>query len=430
MRVAVGRPRTTAHAPAPLRPGFTLIEILITLLIILILASFLLGAVVLVQRAVTRTRQTAEIQQLDVALNKFKEYFGIFPPSRIRLCECDFSNPGSPQGRPYNLDDPFDAHSVGYLKRIWPNLKLWIVQGARVVETPDPGAQIRWFVDSASGAPWSPNVWYELEGDECLVFFLGGVAERVAQDRYILHGFTADPKNPSRIMNIALDPRTQNRDDRFPLFPFEAGRIYQRVNDPNVGLIQVAPAGTAENVLGGVADFFPAGNTQARPPKLPSYRALTSDPTNPKPIVYFSAYEGRGYRPDDCNIPPSEGAPAAEQTIAFQLRWPTLTQPINSPMGNTVPPSPLSLGPNPYNQAPLSSAYKQVSGQPASLSAVQPYNPQSFQIIVPGPDNEFGGGGHPDDYDVQQNQRWQLNDDNITNFSGGQAVGDFLRSRN
>jgi general secretion pathway protein G len=426
MRVAAGESRCSPPKGAPLRRGFTLIEILITLLIILILASFLLGAVVLVQRAVTRARQTAEIQQIDVALNKFKEFFGIFPPSRIRLCEYDsLSNPGSPQGRAYNLDDPFDAHSVAYLKRVWPNLKLWIVQGGREVERPDPQTQIRWFVDSASGAAWDPATVYELEGDECLVFFLGGVAERIAPDRYILHGFTADPKNPSRIMNIALDPRTQTRDDRFPLFPFEAGRLYQRVGD------QIAPAGAAENVLvATVPDFFPANNSQPRPPKLPSYRALTSDPTNPKPVVYFSAYEGRGYRPDDCNIPPSLGAPPAEQTIAFQLRWPLLTQPPNSPMGNTIPPSPVSLGPNPYNQAPLSSAVKQVSGQPAGLSAVQPFNPQTFQIIVPGPDNEFGGGGHPDDYDLTQGQRWQLNDDNITNFSGGQAMSDFLGSRN
>lgn len=412
-----------AKYPAYLRRGFTLVEILIVMVIVLILSGILLTAVVMVINRVKLARQSAEIEQLSMALNKFKEKYGIYPPSRIRLREYDsLTNPNSPQYTPYNLSDPFDAHSLSYLKRIWPNIKLPTVQAQNgpLIETPDPGTRIRWFVDNATGAAWNPNNnYYELEGDECLVFFLGGVVERTGATTYILHGFTDDPRNPSRIPDTA-DPRTITRVAEFPLYDFKPDRLYQR----DTALNQVAPAGTAENVLNGILDFFPQGNTANRPIKLPSYRALTSDASQPMPIAYFSAYEGRGYRPDDCNIPPLLGLDPqilAEQTIYFQIRWPQITWPPNTQQ----PQSPESLGPNPYTQGALAAA---VNTQTNSLTFVQPYKPNEFQIIVPGADNEFGGGGNQADY-TSTGQQWGYNDDNLTSFSGGQAISDFLASQ-
>ncbi len=92
------------------------------------------------------------------------------------------------------------------------------------VETPEPGSIGQWFQDNSASAVFTPRV-YELEGDECLVFFLGGICEKTGQDKYILHGFTDDASNPSRIPNGAI-ARTQKRTQ--PMYPFDVGRLYQR----------------------------------------------------------------------------------------------------------------------------------------------------------------------------------------------------------
>jgi general secretion pathway protein G len=386
--------------------------------VILILTGMVMSAILLVGRQVTKTQQFAEIKEIELALNDFKTKHGVFPPSRIRLREWAVAG-NDEENQCYTMSDPFDAHSVGYLKRIWPDIKLPIRQspasGANLSERPDAGEYIQWFVDASIA--WTPQT-YELEGDECLVLFLGGIAEKLGDTTFVMHGFTADPKNPSRIPDTAT-PRTIQRNAG--AFTFRPGRLYQRSDFPD----SVAPMGEAEHDPPSSAsrvDFFPNGYAGVRPAvKLPSYRASSSDEGQPRPIVYFSSYEGRGYRPDDVNIPPIFGDPA-EQTIEFQLRWPTLT--YWSQMPGSPPPtlaqSPVSLGPNPYTEGPLSA-----SATGSGIKPTPPFNPKTFQIILPGADGEYGGGGHPDDYDVSQNQQWTANEDNLTNFSDGRTIGDF-----
>lgn len=406
------------------RPAFTLIEILIVLVIILILSGLILGAILQVGKLVSKTQQYSEVTQIEAALNDFKSTHGVFPPSRIRLREWHRTN--SQPDDAYSMDDPFDAHSVGYLKRIWPDIKLPIRQtiGSAVLsERPDAGDDIQWFAPDPDPNNWIPMT-YELEGDECLVFFLGGIAERLGDASYVLHGFTADPKNPSRIPNTTV-PRTLQRNTG--TFTFRPGRLYQRSGQFADSWDQVI--GQSELMPGGFKVLAAPANLSTNV-KLPSYRASSSDEGRPRPIVYFSSYEGRGYRPDDVNIPPIVDDPneRANQTILFQLRWPTLTYP-NDVQGGGLPASPVSLGPNPYTESPLSES------APPSGTGVKPtqaFNPKTFQIILPGADGEFGAGGHLGDYDPNtyppgNPPPWTANEDNIGNFSGGQAIGDFYK---
>jgi hypothetical protein len=117
-------------------------------------------------------RAQNEISQLSAAVDNFKEHFGAYPPSRIKLSEtCNYPD----RDRPGTLD----ADSVSFLHLIWPAFDL------------DTGGAIDWNGDHAIKGDWT------LEGDECLVFFLGGVQFRAGETNGYM-GFSTDPKDRKR----------------------------------------------------------------------------------------------------------------------------------------------------------------------------------------------------------------------------------------
>jgi hypothetical protein len=112
------------------------------------------------------------ITQLSQALGSFKAKFGYYPPSRIKLSEtCNYPQRDQP--------GTLDADSVTFLRRTWPQLDL------------ADGRKIDWNGDAEIKGDWT------LEGDECLVFFLGGVPVRVGETNGYL-GFSTDPRNPMK----------------------------------------------------------------------------------------------------------------------------------------------------------------------------------------------------------------------------------------
>lgn len=376
------------------------------MVIILLLSGMLLGAVILVRRQVVKAQQIAELTQIDIALTNFKGKYGIYPPSRIRLRNCTVTPGNPPVGIPYNLNDPFDAHSVAYLRRIWPSIKLYTSAGEV------PASSIIWFVDNSGSASTPPDS-YDLEGDQCLVFFLGGIAERRGPNEFVLHGFTDDPTNPSNIPDTSI-PRTLSRVQ--PFFPFDASRLYLRFdNSALIDTTQRLAETDITTASGTIGDFYRSGSNQPGTNnllgRLPSYKVLNADTSAPMPVAYFSSYEGRGYRPDDLNIPDPVNAGTGLDSIAFQLVWPTITT------TNT----PVSLEPNPYSRNAAGPANR--TGAGAATSIIQCYNPKTYQLILPGSDNLFGAGGSQLDY---QQASWSENEDNLSNFSGGTTIGDFV----
>ena len=158
--------------------------------------------------------------KLQAGLDAFKSKYGVYPPSRVRLRE----------GTAYNTNEGFDAHSLKVLKQIWPSFNPVTVAGTagdpNTAQVADESA-IPLVLRRSEQDPPSirrPNVWtdtYELEGDECLVFFLGGIAEfdrSIPNPTIILHGFTKRANDPSGIPNANI-PATQTRDA--PLVEFE-----------------------------------------------------------------------------------------------------------------------------------------------------------------------------------------------------------------
>jgi len=435
------------------RRGFTMIELIVVILIIIVLAALLLPAVMGALRSKELVQQTDDMGKLTAALEAFKSRYGMYPPSRIRLRE----------GTPYNLNEGFDAHSVKMLKLIWPSINPVTVNGAAgdpnttELVAAQNGRRFLWCVDFPGKETGSPQNWdgiYELEGDECLVFFLGGIAQfdrATPNSEIILHGFTHSPNNPSGIPNVAV-PATLNRDA--PLMTFDPTRLYVRVGDTQIEPPPAAAINNTSATSPTVGHAFPNAqqtrylNTNAATiQKLPSYLALgPSNKTDRRPWVYFSAYGGTGYRPDDVNFPTTSGydwfesvdpttnpSTVAQQRFQLSYLGPRVSGP-NSNYVNTV-----SAFPNPYT---MSFPY----GQPdagttlAQGATSRWHNANTYQLISPGTDGRYGPGGQIPRSNVGADSPPDLTSvdlasngssfDNVTNISGSARLGEFNIQQN
>lgn len=426
MKIAVHKP-TMLRQRQP-RAAFTLVEILIVVTIIGILAGLTLPAI---NGALKKARLAETIQDMVAighALEKFKAKYGIYPPSRIRLRE----------NSTYSMQDAFDQHSIRYLRRIWPNIQLQIVTGASG-GLPAGATPFIWFLEynaAFAGTEGGGNSrTYELEGDECLVFFLGGIAEsksaaNAATGPFVLHGFSTRATDPSGVPLPTL-PQTLQREG--PYFEFDASRLFRRDNTQWPGTVMTAAiAGAA------TTDFATAVAPNANP-KMLSYRLKNSVSEDPRPIAYFSADEGTGYRPNDMNIHLNPATPPTMTPVepvspgTFQVMWPP----------NPTPPPVLSnyvsAAPNPYTETfPYPPATTGWNGTPrtAQQTAVRYCNPLTYQLIAPGLDNQYGPGGQipRQPSDALVNGKGDLimsgvSYDNITNISGSQTLGDFNKFR-
>jgi prepilin-type N-terminal cleavage/methylation domain-containing protein len=154
------------------RSAFTLVEILIVLAIILVLVALLAGAVYNAMSRGPQVQARSELGQLDSALGAFKARYGSYPPSRITLWS-SVSKYGS---------TPLDLDSVAYLKSVFPAL-----------------------ASSWSSVNWGGGVGNDgatLSGDQCLVFFLGGIPSEVGGVRTTL-GFNTG-NNPANVGSGAV----------------------------------------------------------------------------------------------------------------------------------------------------------------------------------------------------------------------------------
>jgi type II secretory pathway pseudopilin PulG len=226
------RQRTTA------RMAFTLVELLVVIAIIIVLASLLLAAVFkaldLANEASTRT----DITQIGAAEQSFQTKFQVnWLPSRIILCKT-LANYYVAGSNPPQIKSPLHQDSLDYLSIIWPRLN-W------GTPHPSPNSQkwtgtpawvgIDWdfsdalddigtpalFVRDAANNP-TATTEVVLEGEQCLVFFLGGIPGSGT-----VNGFSTDQSNPARhrlaFPNLAL---TNNADDRLPpFFDFKSNRL-------------------------------------------------------------------------------------------------------------------------------------------------------------------------------------------------------------
>jgi general secretion pathway protein G len=337
------------------RLAFTLIELLVVIMIIGILTALLMAGI---NSAVTTARVTAvvsEIENLEKAIADFKLEFGIEPPSFFVFFE----------ESAHWADDDMTAQSDGHpsarrsreiIRKLWPEfLNTYNVHDVNNDGTPEN-------IDlNGDGDTTDIHIF---NGAECLVFFLGGVALDLSDldgdgtADYVCYGFSANPANPFEVTVTGAGVVSSNR---VQFYQFDSTKL---VNTDNT-----VPA---DPDLDDLPEFCDAIPDQSRP------------------YLYFSSYDGAGYRPLGAdgilNSPPPGEGPDDE----------TLLDSNGTLIG---------VG-NIYYQVPPPAA----PGDPPGVY----WNPKTYQIISPGFDAEYGAGGfYNGDQATTPAER-----DNITNFKG------------
>jgi general secretion pathway protein G len=281
---------------------------LIVIAIIILLAGLLTGAAMRAFGSARRVQARVEIDQLSVALETFKNRYGVYPPSRIKLSET-----GN-----YNANNQFDADSLFYLQKIAPRLSFNATQ-----------------VNGVSGIDWNGDGIienaqqggdYVLEGEQCLVFFLGGIPNNLPNSGPpSCTGFSVNSADPSFHVNFGGDIRP-------PIYEFNSNRLV--ANDSNGNPIN-ASAKTFYCYL----DTWSTGNGNGQI-------------STGMPYAYFSSYKARnGYN--------RYFALAQNSDCSLLGVWP----------------------------------YYEFAG--SANSTPRYLNPNTFQIISAGQDNQFGPGGTP-----------------------------------
>jgi hypothetical protein len=149
----------------------------------------------------TNGKPAHDISQLEIAILNFQNAYKVgYLPSKIKLCE---------KYGDYDMTRQLDKDSVTYLTILWPHL----------LEKDPATGNIRW---QASFLDWNGNGAADgavtLEGDQCLVFFLGGIPRQGATPGCL--GFSTDPRDPTKLR--------QTIGRRGPFFEFPFDRLTKR----------------------------------------------------------------------------------------------------------------------------------------------------------------------------------------------------------
>lgn len=340
------------------RPGFTLVELMVVVVILALLIAFLLPAINSSIRTGRNAAVSAEINQLAQALASFKSKYGDFPPSRIILAEDGnystlVANTNSVSGAAGDITiAQLAQRSLSYLRKFFPRA-VFSTSGPVF-----PHNGTRWYDFNGNGV-FDYATPYILDGHQCLVFFLGGIPTPNGSD-YSMSGFGKDPTNPFS-NNLAIDPNgsgtapspmySANR--TAPLFEFNTSRLYV-IPDPNPRY------GTSTGLFPGYLDSLGNAKPTGTVSELNNFYA------------YFSAYGNNGYDPNDVSFATEVDNTGQQTGLHFKVGFPTF--------GTT---GCVSIGPNPYTST--------LTVPPTGVIAFQ--SPQSFQIISSGVDGLFGVGG-------------------------------------
>jgi prepilin-type N-terminal cleavage/methylation domain-containing protein len=347
------------------RPGFTLVEMLVVLTIIVVLLSLISGAVLQMLGWGPRLQAQSELSQMNQSVELFKQKYGMYPPSCIFLAnnQQDYTNAASyfTTTNPNAFLLSVVQKSPGYLQRIFP--KMTLPPGAPANAGQVTNLTVDW-TGGQTGPLFGNNRWIGtfLEGDQALVFFLGGM--QVPQGGGNVNqciGFAAFAQNPT----LMSGPRND------PLFDFSPSRLTQ--------------IGTAAT------------------PLLPARYARTLFTTNP-----FFVY-----------IDPFNRVEAGMPYIYFSSNG-SRNGYTNFPLNATTFVSDCpSVPSNPTLATPANGVYAYQQTAPGVQPALY-LNPNTFQIISAGADGIFSTGGY---WNPGVNPVDPFTKDNQSNFNGGGMMG-------
>ncbi len=189
--------------------GFTLIELVVVMAIIVVLVGLVLAGIMKVMAIPDREQTRHEISLFEESLSKFKTEFGVYPPSKILL---------SNDPNQYTTH-PLGPTSVTYITKIWPKL--------------DMTKSHDWSGGTITG-PYAE----ELEGDQCLVFFLGGLPQVNPTDgSFYTIGFQEGFSDPTW-SDSRISPAKKKKDGKI-FFRFDSARLVKRSGNQFLSYLDV-----------------------------------------------------------------------------------------------------------------------------------------------------------------------------------------------
>ena len=184
------------------RPAFTLVELLVVVAILIVLAMLATVTISSTFNYVTEVRARNEIEQLADACEAFKLQYGRYPPSHVHLREKGNYEEPAVGGGPVREYLASKAELEAIFRGI--DLDLYARSGGQA-----------WHDWNGNGVA---DDGYWLDGEQCLVFFLGGLFERDPQTgAYHLTGFCPDKTRPA--------VRTPGKPRSGPFFEFDSRRL-------------------------------------------------------------------------------------------------------------------------------------------------------------------------------------------------------------
>jgi prepilin-type N-terminal cleavage/methylation domain-containing protein len=178
------------------RPGFTLVELLVVMAIIAILVSLTAAAVMKILSKRPEVLRRSEISQLGPDISQFKAKFDVgYMPSFFVLR----SNVTQ-----YNLADKLERESLDFLKQMFKSgNQLGYDSSGNVI-------LLAWGGYDPNGNPLTipDGQRVILTGDQCLVFFLGGITAVSSGNPPTVdcQGFSSDKRNPTALGGDRIPP--------------------------------------------------------------------------------------------------------------------------------------------------------------------------------------------------------------------------------
>jgi prepilin-type N-terminal cleavage/methylation domain-containing protein len=245
-----------AHKTPSRRAGFTLVEVLVVVAIIAILVSLTAAAVFKIYGKGDELQARSDISNLSIGVEAFKLKMQVdYLPSRFRLRE-DLYGYVNPLTADY-----LDSESWTYLKKLFPK----IPQPSAAY--PNPGSV--WMDWNGTGTLDAP---VDLEGHQCLVFFLGGIPTYAPNN---VLGFSTNPGYPAPTVYVPLTGPAQT----IPMTTERVGPFFQFKSNQLVAL--PTPPLKAPSVI--------------NPTTGGGYFSML-DPWGVNPYIYFSGYKkNNGY---------------------------------------------------------------------------------------------------------------------------------------